>query len=273
MEIGIVAQKGNDQAVSVASEVCRAVEAMGIEVDIDGATASEIGRVGTDISDMDGCAFVVSVGGDGTFLFVARHVGGTPILGVNLGEVGFLNVASPDEAVSRVRAEIERIDEQGHPRFRAVDRLIADVADWSLPPAMNEIVVLGERRGRNNGITATVRIDGSVYFEGSMDGVLVATQTGSTAYNLSEGGPLMHPGVDGVVVTGMCSTESVPSLVIAPDQDIDVRVSDGTGVVVSSDGQNQEMDAPCTVSIRRADEPGRIVGADPEFFRAIDKIG
>ncbi|MFC6905995.1 NAD(+)/NADH kinase [Halalkalicoccus tibetensis] len=273
MDVGIVAQKDNARATNLADEIRETLREVEVAVQVDDATAEALSLSGVDPTAMRECDLVVSIGGDGTFLFTARGVGATPILGVNLGEVGFLNAVAPDEAVSSVLEEIEYARRTGTVRSRSVPRLEARGEDWSLTPALNEVVVQGPQRGRGQGCTIEVRVDGSLYTGGHADGVLLSTPTGSTAYNLSEGGPLVHPGVPGVVITEMCATEAMPSLVVDPEKRLTVRVDDASHAYAISDGKDQRtIEPPTSVEIGLADEPAHLAGPSVDFFEALGKL-
>ncbi|MDL5362225.1 NAD(+)/NADH kinase [Halalkalicoccus sp. NIPERK01] len=273
MDVGIVAQKDNARAANLADELRETLREEGVAVQVDCATASALSMAGVDPGEMRDCDLVVSIGGDGTFLFTARGVGATPILGVNLGEVGFLNAVSPDSAVSAVREELEYARRTGTVRSRSVPRIEARGEDWTLMPAVNEVVVQGPQRGHGQGCTVEVRVDGSLYTGGHADGVLLSTPTGSTAYNLSEGGPLVHPGVSGIVITEMCATEAMPSLVVGDDHTLTVRVDDADLAYVISDGKEQRaIEPPAQVEIGLAEEPARLAGPPVDFFEALGKL-
>ena len=191
MDVGVVAQRGNARAAELADRLRRNLEA---SVSLDETTAESLDRPGTAPADLDACDVVVSIGGDGTFLFTAREVTPTPVMGVNLGEVGFLNVVSPGEAVDAVRRVVRRFRD-GELDYQELPQIRAEGDGWALPAAVNEVAILGPRRGRNNGVGIEIRVDGELYSGSHADGALVSTPTGSTAYNLSEGGPLVHPDV------------------------------------------------------------------------------
>jgi NAD+ kinase len=270
MRVGIVAQRGNERAAALAGDVREVLRDGGVEVRLDEATADALDCAGHAVSGMDECDLVVSIGGDGTFLFAARGAGETPVMGVNLGEVGFLNATPPEDAVATVEREVERIETEGRPRTRTVPRLRATNDGRTLPPALNEVVVQG-RRGPGRGADVTIEVDGSSYLEGHADGVLVATPTGSTAYNLSEGGPLVHPDTDALVITPMCADETMPPLIV--DGEVVVRVTNAPEAVVVGDGRTREtIDPPAEVAIDRAPAPLRIAGPPLEFFSALDKL-
>jgi NAD+ kinase len=273
MHVGIVAGRGNSRAAYLAEDLRAALDADAVDVSLDEATAATLDVEGTPVESFADADLVVSIGGDGTFLFAARAAGTTPVLGVNLGEVGFLNAVPPDEAVDVVTEVVERARETGSVPGRTVDRLRAGGDGWRLPPALNEVVVQGPRRGRGGGIEYSVRVDGSLFAGGSADGVLVATPTGSTAYNLSEGGPLVHPGVEGLVVTEMVAADAMPPLVVPPDATVTVDLTGPETAVVVGDGRTRERISPPTrVEVRTADEPATIAGPRSDFFEALGKL-
>jgi NAD+ kinase len=288
MKVGIVGQRGNERAVSVAGDVADRLLDEGVDVVVDEASrdallrrADEPGDRSMDHQIPDGipvdalssCHLAVSVGGDGTFLYTARGAGTTPIMGVNLGEVGFLNAVSPADAVDSVSEVVERLRTTGNTRTRSLPRLSASAEEWTLPPALNDIVVQGPQRGRGRGVDVTVRVDGSLYTEGHADGVLVATATGSTAYNLSEKGPIVHPDAGGFVVNDMCGEDAMPPLVVDTDVTVTIGVEGADRAIAVSDGRvTQSVTPPGEVVVSRAEKPVRVAGPPLDFFPALEKL-
>jgi NAD+ kinase len=288
MEVGIVGQRGNVRAVSLVGDICERLHRDGHEVVVDESThdAFQRGNVwheegasegpipdGRPVDSFDGCDLAVSIGGDGTFLFTARGAGATPIMGINLGEVGFLNAVPPEEAVESVCGAVEQIQESGTDGLRKMPRLTATADDWELPAAINEVVVQGVQRGHGNGISIEVRVDGSLYTSGRADGVLVATTTGSTAYNLSEGGPIVHPDVPGFLVTEMCGEEAMPPLVVDTESTVTVRIDDAETAVAVSDGRvRRSVVPPAEIRLERSETPVYIAGPPLDFFTALGKL-
>lgn len=305
MRVGIVARRGSDRAVGLASDVAAALAAASASVVVDettheamtagdGATRTGDGSTttgdeetdlpadapaggsippGIPVSALADCDLAVSIGGDGTFLFAARNADGTPLLGVNLGEVGFLTAVEPEAAVETVCAVVEEIRERGAPQTRHAPRLVAEGPDWTLPPAVNEVVLAGSRRGHGGGIDVTVDVDGERYTEGHADGVLVATPVGSTAYNVSEGGPLVHLGVDGLVVTVMAGDGTMPPLVVPAAATITLRAAGASDAVAAVDGRiRQPVQPPATIEVGLADEPLAIAAPSLEYFDALAKL-
>lgn len=273
MNVGIVAQRGNERAATLAETLRETLRDDPVAVHLDTATAERLGMDGVDVNRMAENDLVVSIGGDGTFLFSASGAGGTPILGVNLGEVGFLNAVAPEDAVTEVRSVVVEYLESGEIPSREVPRLRATGdGDWSVHPALNEIVVQGAQRGHGQGLDYEIHVDDVEYNRGHADGVLVSTPTGSSAYNLSEGGPLVHPDVNGLIITEMCASHPMPPLVFEPDHTVEIRVSNAPFAVVGSDGTQVRMDLPETISVTLASEPARIAGPSPTFFEALGKL-
>ena len=272
MRVGIVAQKGNSRAALLAEEI-RDTLPDEVSIRLDDATAERLDRDGSPVEEMHECDLVVSIGGDGTFLFAARGAGPTPILGVNLGEVGFLNGVRPDDAVETVEAVVAGYRETDTIPSREVPRLQAEgEGDWSVHPALNEIVVQGPQRGHGEGLDYELRVDDHVFNAGHGDGVLVSTPTGSTAYNLSEGGPLVHPDADALVVTEMCAAESMPPLVVPSDSAVEIRATGAEVGYVSADSTRKQFEMPETVRVRADPEPTRIAEPSSDFFEALGKL-
>jgi len=283
MEVGLVAQRDNSRAVGVAESIQTALADDGVSTRLDAATAAALSGSTTtdtvgdaagssDVGVFEACDLVVSIGGDGTFLFAARAAGGTPMLGVNLGEVGFLNAVSPENAVTAVREAVDAIDADSH-EIREAPRLTAQCGGFESVPAVNEIVVTGPRRGPGGGATFRVTIDGSEYAHSHADGVMIATPTGSTAYNLSEDGPIVHPSIGALIVNEMCSADGMPPLVVGGDCEVTVAVDDADHAVVVSDGRRpHEIETPTEIIVSRAETPVRLVGPVADFFTALDKL-
>ncbi len=274
MDVGIVGQRDNARAADLAAEVVELLEEAGEAVLVDTETASVLAVEGTAVEEMRDCDLVVSIGGDGTFLFAARGAGSTPVLGVNLGEVGFLNAVPPADAIPTIRREVERFRETGSIRHREVPRVVVQgEGEWELAPALNEITIQGHQRGHVDGLSLEVRVDGALYSTSRGDGVLVSTPTGSTAYNLSEGGPIVHPHIGGFVITDMCGSGSMPPLVCPLDAEVTIRVGAAPEAIVSSDGsEHHAVDPPTQLSVSAAAEPAKVAGPVSDFFQALNKL-
>ncbi len=269
MHLGVVAKQETPRAAELADRVRKHIDA---RVSLDERTAASLGIAGKPVEELSACDLVVSIGGDGTFLFTAREVSPTPIMGVNLGEVGFLNAVSPNECIEAVRTAVERI-KSGEAELQELPQIQASGSGWTLPPAVNEVAILGPQRGRNNGVRIESLVDGDQYSAGHADGVLVSTPAGSSAYNLSEGGPLVHPDVSAFLITEMCAEGSMPSLAVPIGAELTVELSEADHAFVVADGRTRErVEPPTSVTLEPAADPVRVAGPKLEFFAALEKL-
>ncbi len=239
--VGIVAKIGSASAVGLAAILERALKRRGRRVVFDTETAEALRRPGGVARSRIAreADLVLVLGGDGTLLSVARAApSGTPLLGVNLGLLGFLAGLSQKEATGR-------LDDVLAGRFREDRRRRMDVSISRGPHhgkyrVLNDAVLNREALARIS--TFTIALDGKPVAEFRADGVIVATPTGSTAYNLSAGGPILHPALPAIVITPICPhTLGQRPLVVPASTRIRVRVlgperRDG-GVYLTLDGQ------------------------------------
>jgi NAD+ kinase len=215
---------------------------------------------------------LVTLGGDGTLLRGARLLAGraTPILGVNLGRVGFLTTASSEnldwalDAIVRGAFVIEdRQTLQSHIEDRQGRRTTE-------PLVLNDVVL--HKGGVARVVRMRVAVDGDEVGHYSADGIIVATPTGSTAYSLSAGGPIVVPGVDAIVVTAIAPhTLAVRPLVLKSSAVVTVEptAAPDEEMLVSFDGQTSTpIAAGSRLLVRRGDHPVRLVRLGPEGFFA-----
>lgn len=245
MKIGLVFKSGNVKAENLANEVEKYV----------GKSGSE-----TVVGDLDRCDFILSLGGDGTLIHaVSKNMDqGIPVMGINTGTLGFLTAVEAQDwkiAVDAVLAGKVFISERltleisvGVEKFRAV----------------NEAVIKGLYRV----IELEVAVGGEEFLKVFGDGVMVATQTGSTAYSLSSGGPIVDPALDAILVTPVNPIGlPIPSVVLSPDKVIEVDLIKGDGVSLIVDGQEHTKVAVGTkVTVRRDDNTAKLAYLDEGQF-------
>jgi len=217
---------------------------------------------------------LLTFGGDGTLLRGARLLDGapTPILGVNVGRVGFLATA-PAYNLDWVLDAAARKAYTIEPRLA----LVATVEDRQgarrpQPVALNDIVV--HKGGVARVLRFRVSVDGEEVGTYSADGIIVATPTGSTAYSLSAGGPIVVHGVDAIVVTAICPhTMAVRPLVLPSSATVMIEPippwSDTEEILLSLDGQvSQALQPGERLLVRRAERPVLLGRLGPEGFFA-----
>lgn len=220
---------------------------------------------------------LLTLGGDGTLLRGARLLNGaeTPILGINLGRVGFLTTAAPDtldwalDAIVRRAYTIE-------PRL-ALESTISGKGAKSgrvEPLVLNDVVV--HKGGVARVVRIKVSVDGDEVAQYSADGIIVSTPTGSTAYSMSAGGPIVVPTVDAIVVTAICPhTLAVRPLVLPAAAVVTIQPIPpwSDEVLVSFDGQvGQSIQPGERLEVRRAARPILLIRLGPEsFFKRLRK--
>ena len=196
--------------------------------------------------------FVISLGGDGTFLRAASRVGmkNIPILGVNLGHLGFLADIAPDEAA-------DAIDDIFNKKYRFVERSVieASVDNEQLagnPFALNEVAVL--KRDIASMISIRTTINGEFLTTYQADGLIVSTPTGSTAYSLSNGGPIIVPSTDVLCLTPVAPHSlSIRPIVINDNVEIELNVeSRSHNFLIAIDGRSEKLLEGTKVKIRKA---------------------
>ncbi|GIW13940.1 MAG: NAD kinase [Tepidiforma sp.] len=213
---------------------------------------------------------IVCVGGDGTVLRTARITipHGIPILGVNMGRLGFLTDMSPRDffnAIERVVAADWRIEE----RIMVHGEVMADGNALHAFDGLNDIVVSRKSPGRP--VYVDVHIDGARLAIFRCDGIIVATPTGSTGYSLSAGGPILAPTEHHLVLTPVSAHLALGrSLVLQPDSVIEMAVTSEQGAIVSIDGQEDEpVAAGVRILVRQSDHVTRFVRfREPSSFYA-----
>jgi NAD+ kinase len=203
---------------------------------------------------------LIVLGGDGTLLSVARTVGelGVPILGVNLGGLGFLTATTRDEMIAAVEAMLASgmtIEERMllAVRVRRRGELLAEHG------ALNDAVILKSAMSRI--INLSVSVEGRYATAYRADGLIISTPTGSTAYSLSAGGPILFPLMDAVLLTPVCSHTLTNRPIVLPGHDrIAVTLRGASQVMLTLDGQvGFELEENDTVEVRQAASRIRLV--------------
>jgi NAD+ kinase len=222
--------------------------------------------------DLAGSTVAVSLGGDGTFLRVVRlaWTEDLPVLGVNFGRFGYLPDLMPDQmraALARVFADEAVIEARCALEVTVTDRSKGDATAMYL--ALNEVVL--EKIDFGHTVRLATSIDGEDVFTYSADGVIIATPTGSTAYNLSARGPILSPGLRAMVVTPVAPHLSLDrSLVLTDTQHVTVRIAPDRVAALVIDGQDVgRLDPGSTVTCRVPTRPVRVVRNDPHGFGAL----
>ncbi|MCL8026073.1 NAD kinase [Nocardioides bruguierae] len=286
----VLTHTGRDAACDVARASVVGLTGQGITVRVPAVEAGDLGldpalvassmvEVVEHLDDAGaGCELALVIGGDGTILRAAEIAlpTGTPILGVNLGHVGFLAEAEHDHVAATLEAIVSR-------SYVAEDRMTLDVRVYHEGAlvrstfALNEASV--EKASRERMLEVVAEVDGRPLSRWGCDGVVCATPTGSTAYNFSAGGPVVWPDVDALLMVPISAHALFARpLVVSPDSVLAVEVLPGpqsAGVLWADGRRAVELPPGARIEVRRGPHPVRLVRLHEAPFtdRLVAKFG
>ena len=262
-EVVVVVNLAKDKADDLAKEVIRYLQNQGAHV------RKHAFRGQPAAFDFSGADLVVSIGGDGTVLYCAREVYtlGIPIMGVNLGNFGFITEIARDEWKSALTAyksgELSLSE-----RMLLQATLVRAGEDNTTFVGLNDVVI------NNRGLSKLIRIrtscDGNQIGVYRSDGIIVATPTGTTAYSAAAGGPILVPEIEAVIITPICPfTLSNRPLVVPAESAIDIEIErdQKTDILLTVDGQNTMEVLPGDwIRISRAPRKALIIRSNQRNF-------
>ena len=255
--VGVVVNTTKKDIGKVVDQLVQLVSGHGADVLVCGDLGDGVSRdLVTEETLVRDSEIVIALGGDGTILRAASLVqaASTPILGVNLGRLGFLADSAPEEledAIGRLIQGDYRIDDR-----LALEATVGETTAFSL----NEIVIEKGVLARLIELKTWIGDVPVSSFWGN--GLIVSTPTGSTSYSLSAGGPVLHPSLDSIIITPICPHSlSQRPLVVPADQQICVQVvAEHADIILTADGQTvKNMVAEDRVTIRRSERRVRLI--------------
>ena len=274
----VVSHTGRSESLAAAVEVCRQLIAAGVmpvtnpteRDDIVAATddMEALQTLGVDVQ-LGEVELVIVLGGDGTILRAAELVRGSsvPLLGVNLGHVGFLAESEKDDLTDTVRRAVAR-DYLVEERMTLAVRVKVDSEVIYETWALNEATV--EKASRERMIEVVIEVDGRPLSTFGCDGVVMSTPTGSTAYAFSAGGPVVWPSLDAMLLVPLSPHALFARpLVVGPDSVFAVEVLDrtqGTGVLWCDGRRQHDLPRGARVVVRRSPVPVRLARLNPGPF-------
>jgi NAD+ kinase len=268
--IGVVANLQKEEVRPFLAEFVPALVRERFEVFVEPDIQPHLGsRDGVQLGIGKHCDLIVSLGGDGTILFTARQYAQLeiPILGINVGHLGFLAEPLRDDTLQRIGDGRFRI--QDRMRITAVVKEGEEVVQTF--SALNDVVVHGA--GFTRMVSLRTTVDGRTLREYRADGVIIATPTGSTAYSLAAGGPLVEPTMEAIVMTPLCPhTTSLRPLVLDSTERIDIHVFGARSKIsVTIDGQEGSyLDEGQRVVVEKSDKvTSLVVPEDYDFFNLL----
>ena len=275
----LVAHSSRRQITTLTAQVTDELRGAGFDVRM---LADEARDCGIDVTVVDaahasdGVELVVALGGDGTFLRATELVrpAGTPMLGVNLGHVGFLAQAELNDLAEAVQAIVDNTYEVEE-RSTVDATVTIDGEATATAWALNEVSI--ERTNRERMLEIAVAVDGRPLLRFGCDGMLCATPTGSTAYAFSVGGPIVWPNVEAmVVVPNAAHALFARPIVVSPTSTVDIELlKEGHEAVLTCDGRRSlPVPAGARVRVQHGAQPVRLVKVGGRSFadRLVDKF-
>ena len=266
----VLAHTGRDDSLEAAVSVCRQLHAAGLTPVLTLDERDDLLRFAPDLSpvtmlgegvEVTDLEIVIVLGGDGTILRAAELTRGcsAPLLGVNLGHVGFLAESEREDlnaTVSRVLAKDYAVEERMTLSVRVKVDSVVVYETW----ALNEATV--EKASRERMLEVVIEVDGRPLSSFGCDGVVMSTPTGSTAYSFSAGGPVVWPSVDAMLLVPLSPHALFARpLVVGPESSLAVEVLDrtqGTGVLWCDGRRTRDLPRGARVVVRRSPTPVRL---------------
>jgi NAD+ kinase len=264
-KIGVTYHPKSEAARSVADEIRRRIAATSVDVWVASAWDDELREEHVPDSDL-----VICCGGDGTVLRAARAVIPHPVtlLGVNLGRLGFLTEITPAELFERLP---DVLAGAGHVETRAMvqtETLRGGGEPAQHFHALNDAVVGRTAIGRT--VQFSVRTDSTLLGSYRADGVIIATATGSTAYSLSVGGPILHPESREIIVTPVAPHLAPANSIVLPEGSlVEIQIAPRQSAILSVDGEpDQDLAGGDLVRVRTSQHVARFLRLGPpgEFY-------
>jgi NAD+ kinase len=235
--VGLVARYDKKKALKLTEELAEYLESKGLRVYIEDTLAGKIKPKGefVPLSKMHP-DFIIIIGGDGTILRTSINVPKPepPFLAINMGVRGFLTEVEPKNAREAVERTLG-----GDYKIERCAKLAAKADEEAIPDALNDVVISAGEPSKI--LYSRICKDGRPILRSHADGLIVATQTGSTAYSLSAGGPVLDREVDAFLITPICSLSVFRSLVIPADSTITINVIRPVSMLVLVDGRYRKL--------------------------------
>lgn len=262
-KIGLISRCDRDETFSLVEKIVSHLKSRA-DVLIDPSTAEKLHLKGTQMADMkkNGAEFIISIGGDGTVLRgIQKMDDPLPVLGINMGNIGFLVDVSPEDSLSVIDSVLSGFEVEERSRLSIM------VNNEMLPCATNEVVILTANPAKM--LSYRIFVDKIPLEELRADGAVFATPTGSTAYAMSAGGPIIDPRVDGTVIVPLApfKLSSRPWVVPArSDIRVELTVPKKEAVLVIDGQYTRKIKEDDTIIITKADKPARFVRTRKDGF-------
>ena len=267
MRFAIIVNIMRETALQLARELTAWLEERSIDYVFDPESAKAIGsEKSVEVESLNEvCDIFISLGGDGTLLFVSHYSKSKPVIGINVGNLGFLTEFNPDEMIFAVEQVLNNTHSI-HTRSQLEAGVTIDGRTLQMT-ALNDVVI---EKGTYPRIpTFVIWLDEEILGSYRADGIIVATSTGSTAYSMSAGGPIIAPKSNVFVITPICPHMlTVRPIVISDEKIVRISVDATDGAFpLNLDGDLREMLAPGqSVTVRKSSKPINLVANEKRSY-------
>jgi NAD+ kinase len=235
--VGLVARFDKRKAIKLAEDLAKHLQSKGLEVYVEDTLAEKMKTEAKSIPlEKMKTDFIITIGGDGTLLRTCVSIPKPepPILAINMGVRGFLTEVEPKDALNAVDKCLK-----GQFTIEKCMKLSTKANGAEFPDALNEVLILADEPAKI--IYTRIFKDKEPILNCQSDGLMVSTQTGSTGYSLSAGGPVLDPNVEAFVLTPICSLSVFRSIVFPANSNLTVEVMRPRKVLVLIDGQYRQL--------------------------------
>lgn len=270
MQIALLPNPTRKDALNITLSVCSELDKLNTSYFISNELKDSFNQTNAHFDDTNNivknCDAIIAIGGDGTIIHAAKF--GKPILGINAGRIAFMAGLEPSELSmlknlvnghyeidKRMMLKVELYDKKGH--VLSTHYCINDAVI-----ARGSQIVMADFTIEHNGLPL------STY---TADGIIISTPTGSTAYNLSAGGPVVDPQIESMLLTPICTHSLFSrSLIFKPDSEFKIYSNSHTEIGISCDGENTiTIENNCFVRITKAESQGEFIRIKNENFLEI----
>lgn len=266
---GIVARPDRKEALEIAAKLLTHLENKGLKVFLEPKLAQHVNKldVALPLEKMK-VDLIITVGGDGTILRTCLLIPKPepPILAINMGVRGFLTEVPPKEGVEAVDKCLE-----GKFGLERCVKLASFIGGLRQPDALNEVFITSRALAKT--LYTKIRKDGELVARCQSDGVVVASQVGSTAYSLSGGGPILDPEVDAFVLTPICPLTVFHPIVFPSESTISVELLKPKSATVVIDGHYQTVIAPKKprIMITKSEYESSFIRLESNFYHRLKR--
>jgi len=266
-KVGIVARTDRKKAISVAAQIVERFENEKFNVLIERNLAELLNRHDSSASLRKMRAdLIVTIGGDGTILRTCLRIPKPepPILAIDMGVRGFLTEVSPEKSLEAVEKYLK-----GNYTIERCSKIASFIGDERLPDALNEVFITSRRLAKL--LHVRIKKDGVIVTDCRADGVIIASQVGSTGYAFSAGGPILDPDLDAFVLTPVCPITFIRPMVFSSSSEVTLELlkPKTATVVIDGDYQREIDEKTPLITIKKSEYVSSFIRFEGSFYNRL----